>query len=180
MVNVFDHINSQNLTTQRDRLHHKDLHEDLHGGLHEDLLKCTLCEVEKNVTLIMSWTFLCTSAVGAIVGGISAIGIYFRPIPDCGSTRNVTATIRYRTMDLRREPLPLLAARSCTMAFGAACAKLLIHLVNSLEIVDNSHYRAWLDAIRNRPPGTPLITVANHGLDQLLCLDHAIFSPMPR
>ena len=51
------------------------------------------------------------------------------------------------------------------MFTGALGSKFLMHALNELEIIQNQHYHNWLKNIRDRSCGTPLITVANHGVE---------------
>jgi hypothetical protein len=99
---------------------------------------------------------------GAAFAGLSAVAVKYRPIPDFG-INNGTVT-QYRSMDLKKEPAILLFCRSLTMFTGALGSKFLMHVLNSLDIIENEHYDNWLKNIRQRNPGRPLITVANHGI----------------
>ena len=103
---------------------------------------------------------------GAAFAGVSAVAIRYRPIPDFGhlEPKKSAAVTRYRSMDLGKEPGVLLFCRGLTMTTGALGSKFLMHVLNTLEIVENEHYHNWLKNIRGRPKGTPLITVANHGI----------------
>ena len=58
--------------------------------------------------------------------------------------------------------MTLLAARQVTMMVGTFVSKALVGWLNSLVIVNDERYQAWLKLIRERPVDTGLITVANH------------------
>jgi hypothetical protein len=107
---------------------------------------------------------------GAAFAGLSAVAIRYRPIPDFGASYSPGAVTRYRSMDLANEPRVLLLCRSFTLLTGAIGSKFLMGVLNSVEIVENHHYFNWLEAIRHRPTGAPLITVANHGLCRVVAL----------
>ena len=102
---------------------------------------------------------------GAAIAGLSAIAVKYRPIPDFGPDHRPGVVTLYRSMDLKKEPASLLICRSITMFTGALGSKFLMHALNELEIIQNQHYHNWLKNIRDRSCGTPLITVANHGVE---------------
>ncbi|CAM9633722.1 unnamed protein product [Ascophyllum nodosum] len=53
-------------------------------------------------------------------------------------------------------------SRVITFVTGTAAFSLLVHVLNKFEIKDDEHYRVFVEAVRNRPSGVPLLTVANH------------------
>lgn len=101
-------------------------------------------------------------AAAAAVGGARCayVAHFYRPVPDYAGDRHRPS--KRRLLDASDEPGELLLARKVTLTVGTVVSKCLVGWLNSLVVVEDRRYQAWLQAIRERPSGVPLITVANH------------------
>eukprot|EP00960_Hanusia_phi_P048086 758760-Hanusia_phi.AAC.7 len=106
----------------------------------------------------------------SLAGGVFSLGMcrtayvafVYRPTPDYSKEGLGYQPTKRREVDLQQEPPELLLARNLTMSLGKLVSDFLMKWMNSLHIVQDSRHDAWLARIRSRPPGIPLITVANH------------------
>ena len=112
----------------------------------------------------MQWKWLGLRALGlaAAAGACNCAytAHYYRPIPHFPGD-DYTPSKR-RLLDVGNEPPALLVARQVTLMVGKLVSQGIMGAMNSLVIVDDDRYQAWLKAVRERPRGVPLITVANH------------------
>jgi monolysocardiolipin acyltransferase len=108
------------------------------------------------------WAVRSLAAAAAVAGGRCAyVAHYYRPVPDYSPGERHAPTKR-RLLDTADEPGTLLLARQVTLTVGTAVSKILVGWLNSLVVVEDRRYHAWLEAVRSRPARVPLITVANH------------------
>jgi monolysocardiolipin acyltransferase len=99
-------------------------------------------------------------ATVAGAGNCAYVAHYYRPVPAYPGDSQQPS--RRRNLDVSNEPASLLVARQVTLIVGTLVSKSLVGCLNSLVVVNDHRYQAWLKLIRERRSNTPLITVANH------------------
>mmetsp|Transcript_24374 Transcript_24374/g.58048 ORF Transcript_24374/g.58048 Transcript_24374/m.58048 type:complete len:403 (+) Transcript_24374:205-1413(+) len=112
-----------------------------------------------------SWTGLTAGSMLSIsilflYAGQSAM--YYRPVPDYVAGGRAPGLTRLRELDATRAPMGLFIMRWLVQMVTVSAMKLVIGCRNTIEIADAGNYRQTLSLIRSRPPGVPLLTVANH------------------
>ena len=110
------------------------------------------------------WGGLTASTVlwGILMAHSFNAAIHYRPLPDHTGVGRPRSATRLRELRTDVVPIGLQVARWMVQVVTVVFSKMMIGWRNRVEIVDDSNKKFLYAAMRKRPPGVPMITVANH------------------
>lgn len=88
--------------------------------------------------------------------------LHYRPLPDHTGIGRARTSTRLRELRTDMVPVGLHVARWMVQVATVAFSKYMIGWRNKIEVVDDANSKFLYSAMRTRPQGVPLLTVANH------------------